>query len=93
MLLNPETGELFTNDGQFIQKLNCYFKVDWEKLKAGHKMTDGNKCAICAKSILAKLNLSENELIQYISKNPDTCLQIATADKELVITDLTRQEI
>ena len=75
MKYNLTTKEIFTNDGQFIKKMNCPKKADWDTMD---KTDNGLKrmCTICNKSVIDTEFLSDDEVLYLAEKDPNICLRI-----------------
>ncbi len=75
MKYNLTTKEIFTNDGQFIKKMNCPEKADWDTMDK----TDNDlkrMCTICNKSVIDTEFLSDDEVLYLAEKDPNICLRI-----------------
>jgi hypothetical protein len=75
MKYNLTTKEIFTNDGQFIKKMNCPEKADWDTMDK----TDNDlkrMCNICNKSVIDTEFLSDDEVLYLAEKDPTICLRI-----------------
>lgn len=75
MKFNPISNDLFTNDGDFIKKLNCPLKIEWETLK-GNFENSNRRCGICERDIIDTNHLNDSEIISIILDNPNTCLKL-----------------
>ena len=75
MRINPLTKEVYTNQGEFIKKMDCPFEMDWDNLTIGNKPQSRN-CAQCNQSIIDTAYLSDEELLNTLKENPHTCLKI-----------------
>ena len=75
MKYKPTTKEIFTDDGQFIKKMNCPEKADWDTMDK----TDNDLkriCNICNKSVIDTEFLSDDEVLYLAEKDPNICLRI-----------------
>lgn len=89
MKYNPITKEVFSDEGQLIKKLDCPFRVKWEDLNDHHSTF--RKCLNCDRSILDTKYLSEEELIETMNKDPNTCLKLDfNQDNVKIITNLSK---
>lgn len=84
MKFNPITNELFSNEGDFIKKLYCPFKVDWDTLNI---LSDkGNRsCKICDREIFDTENLLDYEILSIIGESPSACLKVNFNQENLEI--------
>ena len=76
MKLDLITNEVFTDSDEFIKKLNCPYKIDWDDLEiidSSHR-----KCYNCNHEIVDTENFSDNELLSMIKHNPKTCFKISS---------------
>lgn len=75
MKFNPITKEVYTDKGEFIKKLSCPFRMNWNDLEKGHNSVS-RKCSNCDHSIVDTEVLSDNELLKMVKQDPETCLKI-----------------
>ena len=75
MKYNEKTKELYTNNGQFLKKINCPQIFDWEKMEKGKNDLE-RKCSICKKSVIDTSFLSDSEILYIMEKDNNTCLKI-----------------
>jgi hypothetical protein len=75
MKFNPITNKLFCDDGGFIKKLHCPFKVEWESL-IGNSENSNRRCGICERDIIDTNHLNDTEIQSIILDNPNTCLKL-----------------
>ena len=75
MKYNPATKEIFTNEGQFIKKMNCPEKAEWETMEKGYNDLK-RICKICNKSVIDTEFLSDDEMLFLVKKDANTCLRI-----------------
>lgn len=74
MKYNPITKTLFTDDNQFLKKMHCPFKMDWNSLES--KSPNARSCTNCQKQIYDAMQFSDNGLLDLFKQNPDTCVKI-----------------
>ena len=74
MNFNPITKELYASSGQLIKKMKCPYNVNWDNLEVTNIAS--RKCSVCEHSITDTQFLSDDELLQLVNKQPDTCLKI-----------------
>jgi hypothetical protein len=84
MKFNPISNQLFSDDGKFIKKLYCPFKVEWNALRVN---SDNRKrsCAICDKEIIDTENLTDSEIMSFMGNNPNACLKLNFNQENLEI--------
>lgn len=74
MKFNPLTKEIYTDKGEFIKKMNCPYKMNWDNFEEGNLTS--RKCAICEHLITDTKNFSDEEMLNIVQQNPDICLKI-----------------
>ncbi len=80
MKFNPLTNKLFTNDNQFLKKLNCPYNLRWQDLSDNSHSTTDRTCSKCSKIILDTSKVKEDELKNILTLNPSTCIKIDLDD-------------
>lgn len=94
MKYDPSKKALYTGNGNLIKKLECPINVSWDDLKPNIIDKNTRDCANCQKQILDTSSLSEEDLLNYIQSNPNTCMSIDLLNRELeIITDFKIQVI
>ncbi|MEO8086337.1 MAG: hypothetical protein ABI763_05935 [Bacteroidota bacterium] len=84
MILNKNTRELFTDNGDLIKKLHCPFQKEWAEL--GKTQSSSTRlCNQCGKSVHDSKHFSDAELSQLIRENPETCLKINSHQSNLTL--------
>jgi hypothetical protein len=78
MKYNPTTKEIFTNEGQFIKKMSCPKKVEWENMEKGENDLK-RMCKICNKSVIDTEFLSDDEVLFLVEKDANSCLRIISS--------------
>lgn len=84
MKFNPITKDVFSNSGQFIKQLNCPLKKNWDSL-LNSKESHNKICDTCKHEIIDTSKVSDNELIEIIKQNSDTCLKIDLSQDNIKI--------
>ena len=74
MKFDPITKVIYTDKDEFVKKMNCPYKMSWDKLEATNSTS--RKCANCDHLIINTELLTENDLLKIVKQNPDTCLKI-----------------
>lgn len=82
MILNKNTKELFTDDGDLIKKLHCPFQKQWAELEKTQSSL-ARLCNSCGKPVLDTQYFSDNELSKLVKENPETCLRINSRQSNL----------
>lgn len=75
MKFNPITKEIFTENGEFIKRMNCPFKINWNDLEEVNNSIL-RKCPSCKQTIVDTEYLSDDRLLNMVRQNPETCLKI-----------------
>ena len=83
MKFDPITKEVFTDNGDFVKQLNCPYKIKWNDLEASD--TIFRKCSNCDHLIVDTEHLSDDELLNRVNLNPNTCLKIDLSQNNLTI--------
>ena len=76
MKFNPHTKEVFTDTGQFLKKLQCPYRINWNKLQQYEENPRERSCSECEHQILDTAQYGDNELLSILTSNPETCLKI-----------------
>jgi hypothetical protein len=74
MKFDPISKSVFTDKDEFVKKLSCPYKMNWDDLARTNDTK--RKCSNCGHFILDTEYLTDEELLSIVSKNPDTCLKI-----------------
>lgn len=74
MKFDPIRKEVFTDTGEFIKQMNCPYKMSWNKLEATN--SSHRKCSKCDHLIVDTKHLSDDELLNEVRANANTCLKI-----------------
>jgi hypothetical protein len=83
MKFNPLTKEIYTDNDQFIKKMNCPFKINWDNLE--HANSTMRKCENCNHLIVDTEFISDQDILGMVKDKPDTCLKIDLNQKNLKI--------
>ena len=76
MQFNPLTNILYTDSGKFLKKLACPFDIQWNGLAINPNNPKRRPCSKCERYIIDTATYSDQELIDLIEQEPDTCLKI-----------------
>ncbi len=74
MRFDPLKKEVYTDKGEFVKQMNCPYKMNWDGLEEADFVS--RKCSNCDQLIVDTENLSDDDLLNMIKQNPDTCLKI-----------------
>jgi hypothetical protein len=74
MIFDPITRTIYTDNGELIKKMNCPYKVHWDNLEINNSKV--RMCNKCDREIINTEYISDDELLDMIKNNPDTCLKI-----------------
>ena len=74
MKFDPINKEVFTDNGEFIKKMNCPYNMKWDNLK--ETSNTSRKCSNCDQLIINTEYISDDELLTMVSENSGTCLKI-----------------
>ena len=76
MKFNPITNTLYTDKNELIKKMYCpYSALRWTDLA----QIDGSMdrfCAICESNVVDTKAYEDEELLQLLKREPDTCLKV-----------------
>ena len=73
-----EQGELYSPTGKLLKTLSCPRKVQDEDLEgSANKLLT---CVACNRSVVDTDHILEDELIELLEVEPDTCLRINPAN-------------
>ena len=74
MKFDPITKDIYTDKGEFIKRMNCPYRISWDNLEATNSTM--RKCSVCDHSIVDTENISDDDLLNMVKQNPNTCLKI-----------------
>jgi hypothetical protein len=74
MRFDPLTKNIFTDKDEFVKTMNCPYKMSWDKLEA--TSLTKRKCANCDHLIVDTESLTDDDLLNIVVENPNTCLKI-----------------
>ena len=73
MIFNPLTKALSTNSRKTIKNVNCPYNIKAQYLKSAG--STNYLCAVCQNPIHDIKDMSEKEVIELISSNPNACIK------------------
>ncbi len=74
MKFDPLKKDIYTDNGVFIKRMDCPYKMNWNKMEIINRTT--RKCSNCNHSILDTASIPDEELLKLVRLNPGTCLKI-----------------
>ena len=83
MKLNPSNKELYTDSGTFLKRLHCPVSVMWKDMMENGSNT--RACSHCDKIIYDTEHLTDADLQELISNDPQACLKINLNQKNVKI--------
>jgi hypothetical protein len=80
---DPINKEVYTDKGEFVKRLFCPYKINWDQLA----VTSGNNrtCTTCNHLIIDTAYVSDDELLQMLQQNPNTCLKLELNQPNLTV--------
>lgn len=83
MKFDPIKKELQTDKGEFIKKLGCPYNMIWSDLEP---IQEGvRNCHQCNHSVTDSALFDDQELLEIIQENPNTCLKVDFMQPNLTI--------
>ena len=74
MKFNPITKEIYTDKDEFVKRMNCPYKINWDNLEDTNSTS--RKCENCDHLILDTVFLTDYNLLNVVRDNPNICLKI-----------------
>ena len=76
MILDPNTGDLFTDKGRFLKRMSCPKRTQWSETKdIGNP--GARHCENCDRLVHDTAQMKDSELRKLLKKQPDACLKIS----------------
>lgn len=77
-MLTINQNRIYTEDGTYLKTINCPLNVSDQDL---HQISETKfSCEKCVKEVVQTDFLTEDEIIDLLTANPDTCLKISLFD-------------
>lgn len=77
-MLTINNKRIYAEDGTYLKTISCPLNVSDQDL---HQISDTKfSCERCAKEVVQTDFLTEDEIIDLLTANPDTCLKISVLD-------------
>lgn len=86
MIFKLATKELFSDDGSFIKKLHCPYYMKWQKMNDIDGTSD-KMCSVCDKTIFDTEKMNDEQVVNLVNKNPDTCLKVDIKQKNISVVN------
>ena len=74
MKFDPITKEIYTDKNEFVKRMNCPYKMNWDNLEDTNSTF--RKCANCDHLIVDTEFITDDDLLSMVRHNPNTCLKI-----------------
>ena len=74
MKFDPITKDIYTDKNEFVKTMNCPYKMNWDNLEVINSTS--RKCTNCDHLIVDTEALTDDDLLNVVRQNPDTCLKI-----------------
>ena len=83
MKIDPTTGSLFTDSGQFLKVLECPENQNWHDLNI---KADGSRpCDTCSRNVYDTSQLTDQQVLEMVNKDPDICLAVSPTQNNCTI--------
>ena len=77
-MLTIKNQKIYAEDGTYLKTISCPLNVTEQDL---HQISETNfSCEKCAREVVQTDFLTEDEIIDLLTTNPDTCLKISVLD-------------
>jgi hypothetical protein len=83
MKFNPNTRQLFTNEGVLIKRLHCPRGVKWRELR--HSDSIQKYCYFCEKNIIDIQNFDDEAVLAIAMQDTSVCLKLDLNDSNIRI--------
>ena len=83
MKFDPITKEIFTDKNEFVKKLDCPYRMTWLDLERSKSKFP--KCSDCEKVIIDTNILTDDELVEIVKQDPNTCLKVDLNQNNLTV--------
>lgn len=74
MKFDPLTKDIYTDKDEFVKTMNCPYKMSWDNLETTNSAL--RKCTNCDHLIVDTEALTDDDILNVVRQNPDTCLKI-----------------
>ena len=77
-MLKIKNQKIYAADGTYLKTISCPLNVTEQDL---HQISETKfSCEKCAREVVQTDFLTEDEIIDLLTMNPDTCLKISVLD-------------
>ena len=83
MKFDPIRKEVFTNNDEFVKKMDCPYNMNWDNLEI--TSSTNRNCNNCDQTIIDTSYISDNEILKMVTQNPKTCLRIDLNQNNITI--------
>jgi hypothetical protein len=83
MKFDPLTKNIYSDNDEFVKTMNCPYKMSWDQLEVTN--SSFRKCSNCDHFIVDTEGLSDDQLLNIVRQNPETCLKIDLNQQNLKI--------
>jgi hypothetical protein len=80
---DPINKEVYTDKGEFVKRLYCPYKINWDQLAV--TSANNRTCTTCNHLIIDTAYVSDDELLQMLQQNPNTCLKLELNQPNLTV--------
>jgi hypothetical protein len=84
MKFDPNTKELFTDEGELIKVLYCPLRMRWEQLDV-RPGTPHRQCSECNHSVLDTATYSDAQVLLAVRSDPSTCLCVRASQSNVTL--------
>ena len=81
MKFNPNTRQLFTNEGALIKTLHCPRGVKWSDLRQSNSTK--KYCDFCQREIINTQNLDDETVFAIVMQDSSVCLKLDINDSNV----------
>jgi len=85
MKFNPQTNQLFTDDGVLIKVLQCPEQQQWEQMQISTSSPQ-RYCDECSRTVLDTSSMKEDDVVVAVRADPSTCLCVSMRQANIQIT-------
>ena len=84
MIINLETGELYSDSGIFLKRLHCPKDVNWKSM-TNAVLLDAKICQVCTRLVHNTATMTENDIVQLLEGDPAVCLKISLTQNNITV--------
>ena len=84
MIINLETGDLFSDCRRFLKRLHCPKDVNWESM-TDSVLPDAKICQVCTRLVHDTAAMTENDIVQLLERDPAACLNISLTQNNITV--------